>query len=98
VTAALDDEVRLREDTRRALRFGFGGKLCIHPRQVPVVHAAMCPSAEEIAWARRVIAADEASSGAAVQLVGRMVDAPVVLLASRMLARVDAHLPRAFTS
>ncbi len=87
VTVAIDDEARLREDTRRALRFGFGGKLCIHPRQVAVVHAAMLPSADEVAWARRVVAADAASGGAAVQLDGRMVDAPVVLQARRVLVR-----------
>ncbi len=40
VTTAIDDEARLQADTRRALNFGFGGKLCIHPRQVPTVHAA----------------------------------------------------------
>ena len=53
VTVAIDDDDRLRDDTRRALRFGFGGKLCIHPRQVPLVHDALSPTAEE----RRVGAA-----------------------------------------
>lgn len=88
VTVALDDRERLREDTRRALRFGFGGKLCIHPRQVAAVHHAMTPSAEEIDHARRVIAADAGSAGAAVQVDGRMVDAPVVMQARCTLARV----------
>lgn len=87
VTVAIDDAPRLREDAQRALRFGFGAKLCIHPRQVTVVHDAMAPSAEELDWARRVVAADAASGGAAVQLDGRMVDAPVVLRAQRLLAR-----------
>ena len=87
VTVDLADEPRLRDDARRALRFGFGGKLCIHPRQVAVVHAAMAPSDAEVAWAERVVAADAASGGAAVQLDGRMVDAPVVLQARRLLAR-----------
>ena len=77
VTVDIGDENRLSEDTRRALRFGFGGKLCIHPRQIDVVHAAMAPGAEEVAWARRVIEADAASGGAAVQLDGRMVDGAV---------------------
>ena len=87
VTTAIDDAQRLREDTRRALRFGFGAKLCIHPRQVAVVHEAMAPRAEELDWARRVVAADAAAAGSAVQLDGRMVDAPVVLQARRTLAR-----------
>ena len=93
VTVDIGDEARLREDTRRALRFGFAGKLCIHPRQIAVVHAAMAPNAEELAWARRVIAADAASGGAAVQLDGRMVDAPVVLQAHRVLGRLRGSDP-----
>ncbi|HSV60516.1 MAG TPA: CoA ester lyase [Variovorax sp.] len=87
VTAAIDDAQRLAEDTRRALRLGFGAKLCIHPKQVPVVHEALAPSEDELAWARRVIAADAAANSSAVQLDGRMVDLPVVLQARRTLAR-----------
>ena len=91
VTVAIDDEARLRADTRRAQNFGFGGKLCIHPRQVAVVHDALAPSADELAWARRVLAADAAAGGAATQLDGRMVDLPVVLQARRTVARVRAE-------
>jgi citrate lyase subunit beta/citryl-CoA lyase len=54
---------------------------------VPVVHEALAPTAEQLAWARRVVEADAASGGAAVQLDGRMVDLPVVLQARRILAR-----------
>ena len=90
VTVRFDDDERLREDTRRAMRYGFGAKLCIHPRQVAVVHAAMAPTPEELEWARRVVEADAAAGGAAVQLDGRMVDLPVVLQARRMLARASA--------
>lgn len=86
VTVALDDEVRIERDTRRALNFGFGGKLCIHPRQVAPIHRALAPSEAELDWACRVVAADEAAGGAAVQLDGRMVDLPVVLQARRTLA------------
>ncbi len=87
VTLAIGDVLRLQTDVQRALNFGFGGKLCIHPRQVQVVHAAMTPSDGELDWARRVVAADKASGGAAVQLDGRMVDLPVVLQARQTLAR-----------
>ena len=93
VTAAIDDEDRLRADTHRALRFGFGGKLCIHPRQVAIVRDALSPSTVDVDWARRVITAIAASDGGAVQVDGRMVDAPVVLQARRILSRVpgDRH-------
>lgn len=87
ITTQTDDVQRVREDTLRAKRFGFGGKLCIHPRQVPAVHEAFAPSDEELAWARRVVEADAAAQGRAVQVDGRMVDIPVVELARRLLAR-----------
>ncbi|WP_246312200.1 HpcH/HpaI aldolase/citrate lyase family protein [Pseudaquabacterium terrae] len=94
VTVQTSDEQRLRADTLRALRFGFGAKLCIHPRQVAGVHEALAPTEQELAWARRVIAADQASGGAAVQLDGRMVDLPVVLQARNTLARAAAPVPK----
>jgi citrate lyase subunit beta/citryl-CoA lyase len=93
VTVQTGDDIRLQADTRRALRFGFGGKLCIHPRQVAVVHDTLAPSAQELDWARRVLAADAASAGAAVQLDGRMVDLPVVLQARATLARAARAVP-----
>ncbi|SDH83376.1 CoA ester lyase [Variovorax sp. OV700] len=92
VTIDIANDELLRGDTRRALRLGFGGKLCIHPHQIAVVHESMSPSAAEVAWAERVLAADAASGGAAVQLDGRMVDLPVVLQARRTLARVGGRL------
>jgi citrate lyase subunit beta/citryl-CoA lyase len=89
VTVQTGDEERLRIDTLRARRLGYGGKLCIHPKQPAGVHAAFAPSEQEVAWARRVVEADAKSGGAAVQLDGRMVDAPVVLQARRTLVRAD---------
>jgi citrate lyase subunit beta/citryl-CoA lyase len=86
VTPQVDDEARLLADLRWARRRGFGAKLCIHPKQVAPLHAALAPDAEAIAWARRVVAADAASPGAA-KLDGRMVDRPVVLQAQRTLHR-----------
>jgi citrate lyase subunit beta / citryl-CoA lyase len=88
VTVQTGDERRLRDDTLRARRFGFGAKLCIHPQQIAVVHDALAPSPAELDWARRVVETDLASEGAAVQLDGRMVDLPVVLQAKRLLAQV----------
>ncbi len=75
--------------TRRGIRFGFTGKLCIHPDQIGPVHAAFAPSAEDAAWARRVVEAAESSHGGAIRVDGRMVDRPVILLAERVLALVS---------
>ena len=87
VTVQTDDEPRLRADALRARRFGFGGKLCIHPKQVAAVHEAFAPGEEEVAWAKRVVEADAASGGRAVKVDGKMVDAPVVTTARAILAR-----------
>jgi citrate lyase subunit beta/citryl-CoA lyase len=84
VTPQLDDPARLLDDLALARRHGFGAKLCIHPRQVEPIHAALRPGAQELDWARRVLAADAASPGAG-RLDGRMIDRPVVLQAQRTL-------------
>ncbi|RQP24902.1 HpcH/HpaI aldolase/citrate lyase family protein [Piscinibacter terrae] len=86
VTPQIDDERRLLADLAWSRRHGFGAKLCIHPRQVAPIHAAFMPDAQAIDWARRVLAAEAASPGAA-QLDGRMIDRPVVLQAQRTLQR-----------
>ena len=87
VTVQITDLDRLRRDMRRGVRFGFGGKMCIHPSQVAVIHEALAPTDEELRWAQRVLEADEAAGGAAVQLDGRLIDLPVVLQARRTVAR-----------
>ena len=86
VTPQLDDEARLLADLAQARRFGFGAKLCIHPKQVAPIHRALLPSAAAVDWAHRVLEAEAASPGAA-KLDGRMVDRPVVLQAERILMR-----------
>ncbi len=85
VTTALDDPACLKEDSLRARRLGFGGKLCIHPRQVAAVNESFSPSAEELAWAGRVLDAAAVSAGAAVAVDGKMIDKPVILRARAVL-------------
>jgi len=87
VSTAIDDAAAVEADTRRARRLGFGAKLCIHPRQLGAVHAAFVPSADELAWAGRVVAAAEHAGGGAVAVDGRMVDRPVLARAHALLAR-----------
>lgn len=86
VTADINDETRLLADFARARALGFGAKMCIHPKQVAPLHAAMQPTAVQLDWARRVLTAADSAQGA-VQLDGRMVDAPVIAQARRLLAR-----------
>lgn len=84
VTGAVKDDDRLRDDLAYAIGLGMGGKLCVHPRQVPVALAAFAPSAAEVAWAQRVVSADDGSG--VVLLDGAMVDKPVLDRARRVLA------------
>ena len=61
VTPQIDDEPRLLADLAWARRHGLSAKLCIHPRQVAAVHAALAPDAQALDWARRVLAAEAES-------------------------------------
>lgn len=87
VTTAFDDDQALLADWAQARGHGFGAKLCIHPRQLTPLHAAMAPHADELAWARRVLEAAAHSGAGAVQLDGRMIDRPVVERARRIVDR-----------
>jgi citrate lyase subunit beta/citryl-CoA lyase len=83
-------------DARRARGLGFLAKYCIHPNQLEVVNRVFAPSPEEVAEAKRILAAyaEGARLGlGAVALDGRMIDAPVVLRAERLLARAGLTVP-----
>lgn len=85
VTVEINDAKIVRDDALRARRLGFGGKLCIHPGQVAPVNECFRPTAEDIAWAKRIIEAAETAKGGAVAVDGKMVDRPVLLKAEYIL-------------
>ncbi len=87
VTTAVHDDEVVRADAAHAEQLGFGGKLCIHPRQVPIVNAEFQPSPAELAWAQRVLDAAATGRGAAWVVDGCMVDKPVIDRAVQLLAR-----------
>ncbi|MEB0010195.1 CoA ester lyase [Glaciimonas sp. Gout2] len=89
VTTSIDDIDAIRNDTQQARRLGFGGKLCIHPKQVNYVNEGFDPSATELSWAKRVLEAASTANGAAVAIDGKMVDRPVMLLAQRILSDAE---------
>ena len=87
----IQDLDALRATSLRALGLGYRGKCCIHPVQVEVVNAVFTPSAEDIARARRVVAAFEDAERAglaAVSIDGFMIDYPVAEKARQLLASV----------
>lgn len=84
------DEAGLRRVAEAAARDGFTGMMAIHPAQVPLINAAFTPSPEVVAHARAVVAAFDASLGAgALQLDGKMIDAPHLKQARRVLERAE---------
>lgn len=84
VCTTLDNPALLDEEVRRARAFGFGAKLCVHPAQIEPVNAGLGPTRHELAWALRVC--EVVSDGAAVAVDGRLVDAPVLAQARRIVA------------
>jgi citrate lyase subunit beta/citryl-CoA lyase len=92
ISEAIDDAAQIEADAREGRRFGFGGKMCIHPRQVTAIHAAYRPSASEIAWARGLLEALAARSGddrGVFLYRGAMVDRPFIERARQIVAACE---------
>jgi len=88
--AGFTDDAAFRAMVRRSRNFGFMGASCVHPAQVPIVNEAYSPSPDDVARAHRIVdgyAASHAAGRGAFALDGRMIDAPVVEAARRLLAR-----------
>ncbi|MES2155491.1 MAG: CoA ester lyase [bacterium] len=89
ITADARDLERTARETAEARALGYSGKMCIHPLQVVAVHEALRPTASEIEWARKVVAAVGAAGvteGGVVVVDGKMVDVPFIRQARRILA------------
>ena len=85
------DGLRAWAINSRAL--GFEGMGCVHPLQVSVIHQAFSPSAAEVENAQKIVAAyhEAQSKGLGVVSLGsKMIDAPVVQRALKLLARAQA--------
>jgi len=81
------DLAGLEADCRASRRDGFVGRLAIHPGQVEVINRCYTPSAAEIDWARRIVAAfAENPDAGALGLDGKMIDRPHLIAARKTLA------------
>jgi citrate lyase subunit beta / citryl-CoA lyase len=81
------------QECTQARDLGFDGKTLIHPGQIEACNAIFTPPAEEVAYARRVIAAferPENSSRGAINLDGQMVERLHADMARRTIAIADA--------
>ncbi len=87
VMADFRDLDRLKVVCNEGRRDGFTGKICIHPAQVEVINEAYSPSSEELNHARAVIKAfAENPEAGTLQIEGKMIDKPHLVLAERVLA------------
>lgn len=83
----------LTDETRQGKELGYEGKACIHPNQVDPVNAVYTPSAEDVAYARELVAAFEqavAEGKGAVAFRGRMIDGPIADIERIVLDRARA--------
>lgn len=87
ICAVLDDLSVVEREAREARRDGFGAKAVIHPKHVAPVNAAFTPTEEELAWARKVLAAFAADPDAGVvRIDGQMIDKPHERAARKIIA------------
>ncbi|MEG1560324.1 MAG: aldolase/citrate lyase family protein [Clostridia bacterium] len=88
----VDDDEGILADAKYARSLGFSGKAAISPRHVSVINEVFSPSAKEIEYSIEVmktIKMAKAAGKGVVSLRGKMIDAPIVMRAERVLS--DAH-------
>ena len=81
------------EECRQGVELGFDGKTLIHPTQIEPCNTAFSPSPEEVAWARKMIAAfdlPENRTKGVVSIDGRMVERLHADMARRTVAIAEA--------
>lgn len=89
----IKDLDNLAKSAKRAKQLGFQGKTCIYPPQVEVVNRVFTPTAEEAAFARRVVEAFEKAEregSSSIQLDGYFIDYPIVYKAQKTLDTLRA--------
>lgn len=98
VYAQIEDDEGFRSEAEQALRLGFQGKACIHPRQVPIANEVFSPSEADIAKARAIVEAfaeAEAQGVASIRIGSQFIDYPVAARAQRTLDLAAQYAHRA---
>jgi citrate lyase subunit beta/citryl-CoA lyase len=87
IWADYKDNEGLKTEARQSRKAGYTGKIAIHPGQVDTINEAFSPTADEVAWSRRVVELFTANPGlGTVGLEGKMLDMPHLKQAQRVLA------------
>ena len=93
VFSDINDNEGFTAEATLAKELGFDGKSCVNPRQIDMIYKVFTPSAKEIDYARRVLAAYQdalAKKSGVISLNGKMIDAPMITRAERTLAYASA--------
>ena len=78
----------LKLESEKGFGFGFSGKQCIHPSQIPIVQTAFSPSVEQLEYSRDLIrsfAENQAAGKGAFSFRGKMIDRPTLLQAQNIV-------------
>lgn len=87
--AGVNDPAYFRQECAAARRMGFSGKSCIHPTQIAIANETFMPGEQELARARKIVAAAKAAAKdqvGAFLVDGQMVDKPFLDRARAILA------------
>lgn len=93
VWSDLNNEEGFLKEVELIKRLGFNGKSLINPRQIELLHNAYAPTEEDVEYAQRVIAAADKAEReglGVISLNGKMIDAPIVNHAKRVLQKAEA--------
>ena len=80
-TVNIRDDGEFTRDATMGRNLGYGGKICLLPRQVEIANEVFSPSAQEIDRSRRVVAAYDAARAegrGVIDYEGRMIDTPLL--------------------
>ena len=94
IFADINDMDGLRRETELVKRLGYTGKCMVNPRQIDIIHDVFAPKQEEVDYALQVIDAIKRARSmgtGVISMGGKMIDAPVVKRAARILRTAYAH-------
>lgn len=83
------DHQGLESSARNGKRFGFQGKLVIHPKQIEVINQVFAPTVEQIKEAKVIVETYNFEEAGAIQIDGQMIDFPVAERARKMLTHIE---------
>lgn len=86
----LNDREGMLREAQLSAELGFSGKGAIHPKQIPDINAVFAPDAQTVDYARRVMAAWDASEGGLLVFEGKLIEKPVLRSLARILVVHDA--------